>query len=108
MRQKPRLQKVQAGITKCAFPYAVVTGFVVLQAVMANLVTQGVEKMVLPVMACSKQRTGLIHEFLVTLQIFCRHLQISGAVTYHVNYVTRSFSTRSEFYLPVLTAGNEG
>src|SRR6185312_10461252 len=107
MREKIGFQVVRVGIFEHVLSSAVVTGFVVLKAVMRGLIAEGEQKMIFLVMASAKKLARLSYKLFVAGQIFIRNLQLVRAFCNHVDYVNRLFARRSKLHLAVVEARDQ-
>src|SRR6185503_6076813 len=107
MREKIGFQVVRVGIFKHVLSSAVVTGFVMLKAVMCGFIAEGEQKMIFLVMASAKKLACLGHKLFVAGQIFIRNLQLVRAFCNHVDYVNRLFARRSKLHLAVVEARDQ-
>ena len=108
MRNKIRTQQVEIGIEQGTLSRSAVVRFVMLQSMPADLIAERVEKVILPVVARSEQRSGFSNQLLIGCQVLWLHLQIGFAVGDQIHFVCGRTGSSGQIDSPVMQPSDQG
>ena len=98
---------MQIRIKQGAFEINAVVRFVMFETMPADLIAQGKQKVILPVVARSEQRSSLGNQFLISGDILSGHGQVLLGVGNQIHDVDRRFSRLGQFDLAIVSSGDQ-